>query len=97
MSNNPVVLLFGLSALMWLGAQNWRRRKLKRAVRDLPTLMQRMLGPEPAFEPPKDTPDGLQGFAVLHHRTRRVEWIVRGLAVLWLAYVVFLLLKGTFE
>lgn len=97
MGNNPVVLLFGLSALMWLGAQNWRRRKLKRAVRDLPTLMQRMLGPEPVFALPKDPPDGLQGFAVLHDRTRRVEWIVRGLAVLWLAYVVFLLLKGTFE
>lgn len=96
MGNNPVVLLFGLSALMWLGAQNWRRRKLKRAVRDLPTLMQRMLGPEPAFDPPSDPPDALQRFAVLHDRTRRIEWVIRGVAVLWLAYVVFLLLRGTF-
>ena len=97
MGNNPMVLLFGLSALMWLGAQNWRRRRLKRAARDLPTLMQRMLGPEPAFEPPANPPEGLQRFAHLHSRTRHVEWVIRGAALLWLAYVVFLLLKGTFQ
>ena len=97
MGNNPMALLFGLSALMWLGAQNWRRRRLKRAARDLPTLMQRMLGPEPAFEPPADPPEALQRFAHLHSRTRQVEWVIRGGALLWLAYVVFLLLKGTFQ
>jgi hypothetical protein len=97
MGNNPMALLFGLSALMWLGAQNWRRRRLKRAARDLPTLMQRMLGPEPAFDPPADPPEALQRFAHLHSRTRQVEWVIRGAALLWLAYVVFLLLKGTFQ
>ena len=97
MGNHPLVLLFGLSALMWLGAQNWRRRRLKRAARDLPTLMQRMLGPEPAFKPPADPPEALQRFAHLHSRTRQVEWVIRGGALLWLAYVVFLLLKGTFQ
>ncbi|WP_439522571.1 hypothetical protein [Marivita sp.] len=97
MRNNPVLLLLGVSALLWLGAQNWRRRKLKRAVRDLPTRMQRLLGPEPAFEPPTDPPDELSGFASLHDRTRRAEWVVRGAAILWLAYIVFLLLKGSFQ
>lgn len=97
MRGNPMIMLLSLSALMWIGAQNWRRRKLKRAARDLPTLMQRLLGPEPAFEPPADPPEGLQGFARLHDRTRRVEWIIRAVALLWLGYVVFLLLKGTFQ
>jgi hypothetical protein len=97
MRGNPVIMLLGLSALMWIGAQNWRRRRLKRAARDLPTLMQRMLGPEPAFDPPADPPEGLQRFAHLHSRTRQVEWVIRGAALLWLAYVVFLLLKGTFQ
>ena len=94
MRDNPYMLLFGLSIMLWLGAQNWRRRKVKRAARDLPTRMQRLLGPEPMFEPPSDTPEGLGDYAALHTRTARIEWAVRGLALLWLAYVLFLVLKG---
>ena len=97
MRDNPAFILLAVSALLWLGAQNWRRRKLKRASRDLPTRMQRLLGPEPAFEPPAELPEGLAGFASLHGRTRRVEWIVRSLALVWLAYVLSMLLKGTFQ
>ena len=97
MRNNPAFILLAVSAFLWLGAQSWRRKKLKRAARDLPTRMQRLLGPEPAFEPPADLPDGLTGFKALHERTRRVEWAVRGLALIWLAYVLSLLLKGTFQ
>lgn len=95
MRNNPLFILFGISALLWLGAQNWRRRKIKRAMRDLPTRMQRLLGPEPLYQPPADAPDGLAGFRALHDRTRRVEIAVRILAGLWLAYVLFLVLRGT--
>ncbi|MBS0126431.1 hypothetical protein [Thetidibacter halocola] len=94
MQRNPHLILIGLSILLWLGAQNWRRRKLKRAVRDLPTRMQRLLGPEPSFDPPSEPPEALAPYATLHASTRRVEWVVRGLALLWLAYVLYLELKG---
>jgi hypothetical protein len=97
MGSNPVVMLLGVSALLWLGAQNWRRRKVKRAVSSLPTRMQRLLGPEPAFDPPADPPEDLAGFLAVRNRTRQIKWVIRGLALLWLAYTLSLLLKGTFQ
>jgi hypothetical protein len=97
MASNPIVMLLGVSALLWLGGQNWRRRKLKRAVSGLPTRMQRLLGPEPTFDPPADPPEDLAGFRAVHNRTRQIEWGLRGLALLWLAYILSLLVKGTFQ
>lgn len=97
MRENPLFILLGISVLLWLGAQNWRRRKLRRAVRDLPTRTQRLLGPEPNYEPPTDRPDAMIGYVTLFERTRRIEWGVRGLALIWLAYILFLSLKGTMQ
>ena len=96
MRGNPLFVLLGVSVLLWLGAQNWRRRRLKRAARDLPTRMQRLLGDEPQFTPPAEPPDGLGDYVALHARTRKVEWAVRGVALLWLAYVLFLVLRKQF-
>ncbi|MCT8159236.1 hypothetical protein [Pseudoruegeria sp. SHC-113] len=95
MQQNPYMLLFGLAAAIWLGAQTWRRRKLKRAVRDLPTLLQRQLGPEPDYLPPEhiaQTPE-LAAYARLHQRTARVQRALWGLAGLWLLFVIFLVLR----
>ena len=95
MRDNPLIILLGVSVLLWLGGQSWRRRKLKRAVRDLPTVTQRQLGPDPSFDPPTDLPKGLGPYAALHARTRKVELAVRGLALAWLVYVLYLATKGT--
>lgn len=94
MRDNPVFMLLAISALLWIGAQSWRRKKIKRAARDLPTRINRLLGPEPEYEAPSDAPAELTDFIALQSRTRRVEWIVRGLALLWLGYVAFLILNG---
>ena len=96
MRENPVFILLAISALLWIGAKSWRRKKIKRAARDLPTRTLRLLGPEPEFEPPEDAPEELAGFVALHSRTRRMEWVVRGLALLWLGYVLFLLMQRGF-
>lgn len=93
MRDNPVFMLLAVSALLWIGAQSWRRKKIKRAARDLPTRMMRLLGPEPEFEAPEDAPGDLADFIALQSRTRRIEWILRGLALLWLGYVLFLMMQ----
>ncbi|MDJ0823406.1 MAG: hypothetical protein QNJ09_16550 [Paracoccaceae bacterium] len=97
MRDNPLIILLGVSVLLWLGGQTWRRRTLKRAVRDLPTLTRRQLGPEPSFDPPAETPDGLAPYAALHARTRKVELAVRAVALAWLVYVLYLATKGTLQ
>ena len=93
MRNNPYVLLFGLFFALFLGARGWRRRVLKRAVRDLPTRLRRMVGEEPGYEPPEDLPEGLEGYAHLHRRSARIMHIVWAVAFAWLAYVIYLLLE----
>ncbi|MCC1491093.1 hypothetical protein [Cognatishimia sp. F0-27] len=94
MQNNPYILLFGLFFALWLGAQSWKRRKLRRAVRDLPTRMQRMLGPEPDYAPPADgTPEEMQDYARLYRHVGRVQRVLWGAAVLWLVYVIFLVIR----
>ena len=73
----------------------WRRSRLRRAVRDLPTPMQRLLGPEPMYEPPTGTlPEGLRAYAALYRRTARVQFVFWGLAALWLAYVAYSAFEG---
>lgn len=93
MRNNPVFILLVIPALLWIGAQSWRRKKVRRAARDLPTRMHRLLGPEPDFAVPEDPPEEMEGFVAEQARARRIEWGVRGIALLWLAYVLYLLLQ----
>ena len=94
MRNDPRVLLIGIFFALFLGAKSWRRKKIKRAARDLPTRLRRQLGDEPEFAPPEPAPEGLEAYVALHRRSARVMYFVWGLAVLWLAYVAFLLLRG---
>ena len=39
MMNDPRVLLIGVFVALFLGAKSWRRKKIKRAARDLPPLI----------------------------------------------------------
>ncbi|GAA4225797.1 hypothetical protein J4E08_21155 [Sagittula sp. NFXS13] len=77
-------------------ASGWQRAKIRRAVRNLSTAAQRQLGEAPTYAPPTGdalTPE-LADYAAVH---RRVGWIVKGvwvLALLWLAYVAWLILGG---
>ena len=93
MGNNPYILLFGLGFALFIGGKSWRRRKLKRAVRDLPTRMQRALGDEPNYDPPEDLPDGLESYAALHRRSELVMYGVWAVAFLWLAYALVLVVR----
>lgn len=74
-------------------ASGWQRAKIRRAVRNLSTAGRRQLGEAPDFAPPAGealTPE-LADYAALH---RRVGLIVKGvwvLALVWLAYVVWLI------
>lgn len=93
---SPAMVLFAPSFALWLGARSWRRRRLKRAARDLPTKMRRLLGPEPDFLPPEG--DGaspeMTDFAKLHRKTRRVTTVFGLLACVWLLFAAFLALQG---
>lgn len=88
--------LFAVTIMLVIGASHWRRSKLRRAVRDLPTMTQRQLGPEPNFLPPNadELPDDLRSYAALHKRSRRIMHIVWSLGAAWLVFVLFLLLRG---
>lgn len=96
MGDNPYILLFGLFFALFLGAKGWRQRKLKRATRNLPTRLRRVLGEAPDFDPPETIPEGLEDFADLHRRTAvtmRLVWVV---AFCWLAFAIFLVLRKQF-
>ncbi len=97
MQLSPEMAALALFALLVMGSAQWRRSRLRRALRDLPTRERRRLGPEPEFLPPADDslPEGLQSYAALHRRTRRVQQLVWGVAFLWLAYILYSVLKGT--
>lgn len=86
----PEFTLLMVAAFLVMGAKTWRQRKIRRAVRDLPTMLQRQLGEAPDYMPPEDPPEGLEPFAALHRRTGRVEKVFWGLAILWLGYVAYL-------
>ncbi|WP_157772668.1 hypothetical protein [Pseudoponticoccus marisrubri] len=93
---SPEYVLFGVAVLIVILSSHWRRSRLRRAVRDLSTPARRQLGPEPEFEPPAGAATGdLQAFAALHRRTKRIQHVCWGLALLWLAYVLVLLSGGT--
>lgn len=96
MQLSPEMAAFALFGLLVMGSAQWRRSRIRRAVRDLPTRAQRLLGPDPLFVPPADAvPDELQDYAALHRRLRLVQLAVWGLAFLWLGYVLYSVLKGT--
>jgi hypothetical protein len=88
MQMTPEWPLMMLAVVLVMGASQWRRRRLTRAARDLPTRLRRMLGAEPDYDLPEDLPEGLQTFAKLQRRTLRVQNTVWGLAILWLGWVV---------
>lgn len=97
MQLTPEMAALAFFALLVMGSAQWRRGRIRRAMRDLPTRMQRLLGPDPLYLPPQDTPlpEGLHAYAALHRRTRVVQLVVWGLAFLWLGFVVYSVLKGT--
>jgi len=97
MQLSPQTAAFAFFALLVMGSAQWRRGRIRRAVRDLPTRMQRLLGPEPLFTPPSEgeLPEGLRRYAALHHRTRWVQRAIWALAFLWLGYTLYSVLKGT--
>lgn len=97
MQLSPEMAAFALFAMLVMGSAQWRRSRLRRAIRDLPTRAQRQLGPEPLYQPPAaaELPEELRRYAALHRRTRRVQLVVWGLAFLWLGYTLYSVLKGT--
>ncbi|MDK3074237.1 hypothetical protein QO034_14050 [Sedimentitalea sp. JM2-8] len=94
---SPNRALFAVFVMLIVFSTIWRRNRLRRAVRNLPTRMQRLLGPEPQFQPPPDDalPDGLRAYAALHRRTRWVIYLCRAAAAFFAALILFLALKGT--
>ena len=99
MQNNPYILLFGLFFAIWLGAKSWRGNRLRRAVRDLPTASRRMIGPEPLYLPPDTTEAApeLAAYQQLHRRTGQIQKGLFALAGLWLAFVIYLVLREQFQ
>ena len=97
MQSSPLYSLLAVTFMLVIGASHWRRSKLRRAVRDLPTMMQRQLGPEPEFQPPApdSLPVALHAYASMHRRTRRIMHIVWSAGGAWLIFVLFLLLRGS--
>lgn len=94
MSSNHA--LFAVFTMLVVLSTMWRRRRLRRAVRDLPTPMLRLLGPEPYYIPPPDDrlPEGLRAYAATFKRTRWVIYLCWTVAALYAALIVFLVLKG---
>ncbi len=93
---SPAMVLFAPSIALWIGAQSWRRKRLKRAAGDLPTKLRRLLGPEPDYLPPEggDASPEMADYAKLHRKTGRVANVVGLLACLWLLFVAYLALQG---
>jgi len=87
----PEWSLVMLAVFAVMGVSQWRRRRLQRAARDLPTRMRRLLGEAPEYDLPDEVPEGLLGFAALQRRTERVQNVVWVLAILWLAWVVIMM------
>ncbi|WP_425098019.1 hypothetical protein [Tropicibacter sp. S64] len=95
---NPLYSLFAISFMLWMGAKQWRRKRLRRAMRDLPTRLQRMLGPEPEYDlPDGDVPEALRAFAAVHRRTAWIQRVATGAALLWLLYILFLFARKQFS
>ncbi|SMX40738.1 hypothetical protein [Maliponia aquimaris] len=86
----PEYTLLMVSAFLVMGAKSWRQRRIRRAVRDLPTRLQRQLGEGPTYLPPDEVTPDLEPYVAVHRRTGRIEKLFWGLAILWLAYVAYL-------
>ena len=97
MQSSPTYSLFAVTIMLVIGASHWRRSKLRRAVRDLPTMAQRQLGPEPEFVPPVsgNLSDDLLSYAALHKRSKRIMHVVWSFGAAWLVFVLLLLLRGS--
>jgi hypothetical protein len=90
MQMTPEWSLMMVAVFLVMGSAHWRRRRLRRATRALPTRLFRLLGPEPDFDPPEELPQELHGFAALHKRSLRVQHGIWLLAFVWMAWVVLL-------
>ncbi|MGR3494170.1 hypothetical protein [Citreimonas sp.] len=87
---SPASSLLAVSAFLMVGGSHWRRTRIRKARRDLPTRMQRLLGPDPTFEPPADPPEGLRDYARLYRRTALIETVLWGLALAWMVFLAYL-------
>ncbi len=92
MQMTPQWSLMMVAVVLVMGASQWRRKRIKRAARDLPTRLRRLLGPEPEYAPPDEAPEddggALAGFAALHRRTERVMHAIWVVALLWVVWVL---------
>ena len=96
MGGSPTYSLLAVFIFLVIGSSGWRRSRIRKARRDLPTAMQRQLGPDPMFDPPDDPPEGLQDYAAMHRRTARVQYAAWALGFAWLAWVAILFVtKGS--
>jgi hypothetical protein len=96
---SPALVLLAPAIALWLAAQAWRRRRLRRAVRELPTRQRRLLGPEPEFLPPETDAAALAPeMAGYLRQRRRAGWLraaLRALAGLWLLFALWVLASGS--
>lgn len=90
MQMTPEWSLMMVAIFLVMGSANWRRRRLRRATRDLPTRLFRQLGPEPEFLPPEELPEELQSYASLHKRSLRIQHGIWFLALVWTGWVALL-------
>lgn len=96
MQMGPEFSLLAVFFFVIIASANWRRRRIRRAVRDLATRDRRLLGPDPFYVLPEDDPlpEGLQAFAALQARVDRIVHVLWGAGFVYLAFVVFLILRG---
>ncbi len=86
----PAFSLVMVAVVLLMGASNWRQKKIKRAVRDLPTKLRRQLGAAPGYSLPQPVPADFDEFVALNRRVDRVFSVIKWIAVIWLAFVVYL-------
>ncbi|SDY18811.1 hypothetical protein [Citreimonas salinaria] len=94
MGGSPTYSLLAVFFFLVIGSSGWRRSRIRRARRDLPTAMQRRLGPDPMFDPRADPPEGLRAYTALHRRTARIQYAAWALGFAWLVWVAYLLVSA---
>lgn len=90
MQANPVWSLAMVCVFAVMAASNWRRTRIRRMARDLPTALRRRLGEAPEYEAPDE--EAFRDYTARHRRLTRVMHVAWGLAALWLVYVGYLAL-----